>query len=256
MTQAIRRAVVPGLRRTGPGRSRAVTGLAVVIALVATSFVAGRGIGSSLALLVSSTQSGGNAFTAGTWVLPPVTWYLHNNPTPPSANTAAQVNLGMDATIPAGLTLYNYDVGVDTAAGRRLQKSGSGPSETNLNRYANWLSPVLSGSRAISGAVTLSMWSAVQSFTKSRAGALSAYLRDYDPSTGTYVEIASGTTTSANWQAGSGTWIPATISIPVAGYTVPAGHRVEVKVMTTSYAFTNMWVAYDTQSYASSLSLP
>jgi hypothetical protein len=48
----------------------------------------------------------------------------------------------------------------------------------------------------------------------------------------------------------------ATVSIAVAGYTVPAGHHVEVKVMTTSAAYTNMWIAYDTSAYASSLTLP
>ena len=253
MTVATRRPLFGAPRSAG--RPGAIVGL-VVLALVMTSFAAGRGIAPSLALLVSSARSDGNAFTAGTWVLPPVTWYLHNNPTPPSGNTSAQSNLGMDTTIPAGLTLYNYDVGADTALGRRLQKSGSGPTETNLLRYANWLSPVLPGARAIAGTVTLSMWSGVQSFSTGRAGALRAYLRDYDPATGTYVEIANGTTTAANWQAGSNTWVPATVSIAVAGYTVKAGHRIEVKVMTTSSAYANMWIAYDTQSYASSLSLP
>jgi hypothetical protein len=254
MTLASGHAVAPGRRH--PGRSRAAVGLALAAVLVAASFIAGRGVGSSLALLVSSARSDGDTFSAGTWVLPPVTWYLHNNPTPPSGNTAAQANLGMNTTIPTGPTLYNYDVGADTALGRRLQKSGSGPAETNLNRYASWLSPVLSGARAISGAATLSMWSAVQSFNTGRAGAVRAYLRDYDPATGAYVEIGNGTTTAANWQAGSNTWIPATVTIPVAGYTVRAGHRIEVKVMTTSSAYTNMWIAYDTQSYTSSLSLP
>ena len=256
MSQAIgRRAAVVTTSDLARAR-RPLAVLALALALVGSSFVAGRGIGSSLALLTAATQAGGNAFTAGTWVLPGVTWYLHNNPTPPVGNTTVQANLGMNTAAPTAAILYNYDTNADSAAGRRLVKSGSGPSETNLARYASWRSPVLAGARSISGTASFAMWSAVANFATGRAGSLRAYLRDYNPSTGTYVEIASGTTTAADWQAGSPTWVFATVSIAVAGYTVPAGHQVEVKVMTTSAAYANMWIAYDMSAYASSLTLP
>ncbi len=230
--------------------------LVLALVLVGSSFVAGRGIGSSVALLTAAAQAGGNALTAGTCVLPGVTWYLHNNPTPPVGNTTVQANLGMNTAAPTAVTLYNYDTNADSAAGRRLVRSGSGPSEANLARYASWRSPALAGARSIYGTASLAMRSAVQGFATGRAGSLRAYLRDYDPSAGTYVEIANGTTTAANWQAGSPTWVIRTVSIAVAGYTVPAGHQVEVKVMTTSAAYTNMWIAYDASAYPSSLTLP
>jgi len=240
----------------GPGvQARAAVAL-VVAAVLATAFVAGRGIGASAALFVSSAQNAGNVLTAGTWVVPSVTWTLHNNPTPPVGNTTAQANLTMDENPAAAATLYNYDTNADGAPGRRLQKTGTGPGETVLARYAAWRSPVLTTARAIKGTVSVQLWSAVANFQLNAAGSIVAYLRDYNPATGTYVEIASATRTSANWQGGQSTWIRAGISIPVASYSVPLGHRVELKVEATSSAAGNMWIAYDTMSYPSSLTLP
>ena len=251
----------PGARsRAGafahPGaRSRAVVG-AVVVGVLATSFVAGRGIGGSAALFVSSAQNAGNVLTAGTWVVPSVTWTLHNNPTPPVGNTTAQANLTMNEDPALAATLYNYDTNADSSPGRRLQKTGTGPGETVLARYAAWRSPVLTTARLINGSVTVLLWSAVANFSLNRAGSIVAYLRDYNPATGTYAEISSATRTSSNWQGGQSTWIPAGISIPVVSYTVPAGHRIELKVEATASAYTNMWIAYDTVSRASSMTLP
>lgn len=236
-------------------RSRVMAAL-VVAGVIAAAFGAGRGVGASAALFVSSAQTRGNVLTAGTWVVPSVTWTLHNRPTPPVGNTSAQGNLTMDENPPIASTLYNYDTNADSSPGRRLLKSGMGPGDTTLSRYANWRSPVLTTARLINGNVTVLLWSAVQTFQLSRAGSIVAYLRDYNPATGTYVEISSATRTNANWQGGQPSWIPAGIAIPVVSYTVPFGHQVELKVETTSSAFTNMWIAYDTTSYASSLTLP
>lgn len=228
----------------------------LAVAVIVAGFAAGRGIGMSAALLVSSAQTGGNVLTAGTWVVPSLPWTLHNNPTPPVGNTTAQSNLAMDENPATATTLYNYDTNFDNRPGRRLLRFGSGPGETALSRYAAWRSPVLATARAIDGYVSILLWSAVANFRLNRAGSIVAYLRDLDPATSTYVEIGSATRTSSDWQAGQATWIPAGISIPVVGYTVPAGHRIELKVEVTSAAYTNMWIAYDTVSYASSILLP
>ncbi|MCU0504856.1 MAG: hypothetical protein MUE82_03625 [Chloroflexi bacterium] len=224
-------------------------------ALIA-AFGAGRGVASSSALFVASAQNAGNALTTGTWVVPGVTWTLHNRPTPPVGSTTAQANLSMDASPATAATLYNYDTNADSQPGRRLQKTGTGPGETVLARYANWRSPVLTTARLVNGTVSVQLWSAVASFQLNRAGSIVAYLRDYNPATNTYLEIASATRTNANWQGGRSTWVLAGIAIPVVGYTVPAGHRVELKVEATASAYTNMWIAYDTMSYASSITLP
>ena len=235
-------------------RARAIAAVAVACVLLA-GFGAGRGIGTSAALLTSSKVVAGNAFTAGTWSNP-VTWYLHNNPTPPVGNTTAQASLAMDTTVPVAATLYNYDTNVDSAVGRRLTLSGSGPGESAVGYYAAWRTGVLASARPIVGTVVVRLWSATQSFTRNRAGSIVAYVRDYNPTTATYVEIANATLTNANWQGGQTSWVPVAISIAVASYTVPVGHRIEIKVEATSAAALNMWIAYDTSSYASSIDMP
>jgi hypothetical protein len=246
-----RAAALPGSRPF----SRAAVAL-LTAAVIATAFVAGRGVGVSAALFVSSAQAGGNVLTAGTWVVPSLTWALHNNPTPPVGNTTAQTSMSMDGNPATATTLYNYDTNADSSPGRRLQKTGTGPGDTALARYAAWRSPVLTTARLIKGNVVVLLWSAVASFQLNRAGSIVAYLRDYDPATGTYVEISGATRTSSNWQGGQSTWVPSVLGIPVVNYTVPAGHRIELKVEATASAFTNMWIAYDTVSYASSITLP
>lgn len=229
---------------------------AIIAAVAVSSFEAGRGIGSSLALLVGSTAVGGNTLTAGTWVVPTVTWFVHNRPTPPTGNTTAQVGLTMNDTVPTATILYNYDTNADSSPGRRLLVAGSGPNETNTAYYTSWSSAPLDAPRSVSGTASLTLYSATRNFTRNRAGSLIAYLRDYDPGTGMYVEIANGTLTRPNWQGGSTTWVARTISIPVAGYTVPLGHRIEVKVEATSAASMSMWIAYDTMTRPSWFVLP
>ncbi|HUV56976.1 MAG TPA: hypothetical protein VMV84_07065, partial [Dehalococcoidales bacterium] len=55
-----------------------------------------------------------------------ITYYLHNDPTPPTADTAAQQDLHMDESQPTATTLYNYDQW-DNDPGRRIKKSDGGP---------------------------------------------------------------------------------------------------------------------------------
>lgn len=225
---------------------------AAIVALLAGLLAVGlvpRGV--SNASYLDSAAVGSNAFQAGQWY-----FYLHNRPTPPIANTAAQANLGMDTTAPTAATLYNYDTNVDAQPGRRLRRAGSGPGESNLQRYANWQTGAFTGARTIAGNVRVDLWCAVVNFTLAQTGSIAAYLRDYDPGTGTYTEIANATLTQANWQAGSGTWVFRQISIPSVSYTMPAGHQLELKLITTTSAWSHMWVAYDTTAYPSALLVP
>ena len=239
----------------GP-RSRSRAAVAVLtLAVIATAFSAGRGIGTSLALLVSSAQTGGNVLTAGTWYVPSVPWTLHNHPTPPMGDTVAQSMLGMDTTSPVATTLFNYDADADAAPGRQLQRRGSGATETIVARYAAWRSPALTTATTISGTALVTLWSGTQNFVAGK-GAIAAYVRDFNPSTGAYAEIASAIRTSVNWQNGSTTWVIVGISVPITSYTVPAGHQVELKLETSASSSSNMWIAYDTTRYASTFKLP
>ena len=205
----------------------------------------------SLALMSASSSLGANTFTT------PRTWYfLHNSPTPPTGNTTAVNNLTMTATSSTQATLFNYDTAADSLPGRRLLKSGTGPGDATLTRYVNWQTATLLSALTINGAVVVRIWSGITGFPLGQQGVLVAYLRDYNPTLSTYAEIANATLTDSNWQQGSATWVLSRISVNVSNYTVPIGHRLEVKLETTAAASADMVVAYDTTVYPSSLGLP
>ena len=207
-------------------------------------------IQTSGARFVGSAQSAANTVRTASW------YFLHNSPTPPTANTAAVANLAMDTTTPTQATLYNYDTNADSLAGRRIQKSGTGPGDTTLARYANWRSAAFTSARSISGTAVLRIWAGITGFPLNKQGVLIVYLRDYNPTAGTYAEIANATLTDANWQGGVASWVQKSIAIPISSYTVPSTHRLEVKLETTAAASSNMVIAYDTTVYPASLSLP
>ena len=224
---------------------RGVIGLVVVVLLgFAPSLT------DSQATLTSSLVLGANTFTTGTW------YFLHNSPTPPTGNTTAVNNLTMNATTPTQATLYNYDTAADSLPGRRLLKSGTGPTDATLTRYANWRSAAFASAKTINGTVVLSLWSGISGFTLNAQGTIVAYLRDFNPSGSTYVEIANATLTDANWQAGTANWVLKRINIAVSNYALAVGHVLEVKVETTAASSANMVIAYDTTGYPSALSVP
>ena len=224
----------------------------MVAAVVLAGLVAGAtAIPGSLGRLTAAATVGNCTLTTRTW------FFLHNNPTPPVGNTNAVANLAMDALlVPSQATLYNYDANADSLAGRRIQKSATGPGDTTLARYVNWRTAAFTAARTISGTVTLRLWSGITGFPLNQRGVLIAYLRDYNPSNGQYVEIANATLDQANWQAGTANWVLKQIDISVASYTLAVGRVLEVKVVTNANASANMVVAYDTTSYMSLLSIP
>ena len=147
--------------------------------------------GSSLALFTESKAAAANTFSGGTWA-----FYLHNNPTPPTANTTAQVNLAMNATVPTAATLYQYSTDCAARAGRRLTRAAPSPTQATVCDYVNWRTAAQTAAMTLSGTVTLDIWATTDTTNTNRTGVLVAYLRDYNPTGGTYVEIANATDTN------------------------------------------------------------
>jgi len=221
-------------------------GALLTLALSAV-FLLATGAGSSLATFSAGSASGANAITAGIWA-----YYLHNNPTPPTANTTAQYNLTMTSTAPTATVLRNYDTNGANRPGRGITRNNPpSPGLVTALRYVNWRTPALAVSLTLSGNVTVDIWSATNAAAVNRTGSLIAYLRDYNPATGTYVEIANATRT-ASYAAGR-TYYETPISVAVApAYTLAAGHMLEVKLESpTSTSQNNMLVAYDTTTDSS-----
>lgn len=233
-----------------PRRASAITAL---VALAAASLLGG-GAGAALALFGDTEQVAATSSTASSFSA--TTYWLHNNPTPPTGNTNAQANLVMNTTAPTATTLFNYDADQDVAAGRLLLQGGSGATEANLAQYQNWRGPTagLFG-QTINGTVTVEFWSAMRNFTAGTAGDVRVFLRNHDTVLGLGSEIANATITSADWQGGRTGWVKSVATFNV-NVTLLVGHQLEVKLIVGAGAADAMWLAYDTTLYRSRVRLP
>lgn len=224
---------------------------AALLLLVAWQSMPGGLDQGAYALLTDGEQTAATVTAAASFS--GTTYYLHNAPTPPVGSTAAQADLGMTATAPSAVRLYDYDSNLDTSPGRLIQRGGSGASETTLARYQNWLGPSagLLGQN-VKGTVLVEFWSGVPGFAQGVAGEVRIFLRDVDPLTGTRSDIANTTVSSADWQGGSGGWVKRSGSMAV-NRTLLVGHRLELKLVLGSGAASDLWLAYDTTLYRSRL---
>lgn len=227
--------------------------LALVSVLAATCVLAG-GAGSSLALFSDASSTGANSLTTGYWSAFAV--YLHNNPTPPIANTTAQYNLSATAAAPTATTLYRYDTNGANRAGRGISRTATpGPGLTTALAYVNWLTPAFASDFTIVTSATVGIWSAANTTAANRTGSLVVYLRDFNPSTGSYANIGTATYTATYRTGRTFYTTPVTVTLS-APYVLTAGHRLELKIESPSAtSAVNMLVAYDTRTYVSSLTL-
>lgn len=179
-------------------------------------------------------------------------YFLHNNPSPPSGDTTSQADLVADDSYPSAATLYNYDTDRDAAAGRLISKGGTGASESDLALHQNWQTAVLTEPLELAGTVRVAFWAAVKDFNTTARGDVTVYLRDYDG--GSYTEIGNVNVTADPWDASaSGSWVSATAAISGLDYTVPTGNQLEIKMIVPAASGDDMWIAYDTNSYPSSV---
>jgi hypothetical protein len=204
-----------------------------------------------LARLTDAAPVATNTLSTGTWGTA-TTWYLHNNPTPSTGNTAAQFNLALNATTPTATTLYNYDTGCESRAGRSIRRNTGAITETGACRYATWRSAALAAARTLNGTATLTVF-ARKALSGGTAPTLRAFLRVRNPSTSTYVELglANATITTEPTLA----FASYALSWTLASVSVPVGRQVEVKIVATG-GTGDVDLAYDTTAYPSSLTLP
>ena len=240
----------PEPRRRSPVRRRLAV-LVVVGLVVGAAAVAFAGTRVVLARFTDTTAVTNSSFATGAWATA-TTWYLHNNPTPPTGNTAPQFNLALNATSPTATTLYNYDTGCDSRAGRTLTRGTGLITEAGSCRYATWRSTALAAARTFNGTATLSIW-ARKTSTGGTSPTLRAFLRVFDPATSTYVDLgqADATVSTNSTQA----WTEHDLTWSLSSVSVPAGRRIEIKLVATG-GNRNVEIAYDASDLASALTLP
>jgi hypothetical protein len=182
-----------------------------------------------------------------------VTFYLHNDPSPPVGDTTSQSALPMDFELPTAPVLYNYDTNRDASPGLLIAKGGSGVYEINPSKYQAWRTPAFAEAMFISGEASLKLWGGMKDFNNEESGTVTVYLRDFDGLS--YVELGSGTLTDAPWHGGSPWVVLKTITFPVEPYPVAAGHKLELKVIVEGSSDDDMWFAYDTDSEKSRITV-
>ena len=189
---------------------------------------------------------------------PLTSYYLHNDPTPPTDHTDRSTgDLLIDTTVPTGTTLYNYDDSTNSSnePGLALNQTAVALGETDTAKFQVWRTGALGSDLLLSGDVIMDIWAATKNYQGNKAGAITMYLRDYNGST--WTEIGNAGAYDADWQGSSGTFVGNSIIIPSVNYTISAGNELEVRMMVDNEAGVSaMWLAYDTTSYLTVLKIP
>lgn len=211
--------------------------LGALLAVASTGHIATSG-----AFFVDTAAAEGT-LTAGSWTS---TRYLQHRPSPPTADTVAQVDLPTSPAAPTATTLFNLSSDCDGNPGRRITRGDGLATETGVCRYVNWLLPPATEDTVLSGVVEATIW-AGKSNPQGRVPTLRAYLRAWDGSA--YTELASADAT-VDWTG----FQAVTFSFAI-DTTLAAGSSLELKLVVDAFN-RNITVAYDTAAYPSSITLP
>ena len=187
-------------------------------------------------------------------------FYLHNNPTPPTGDTASQPVLPIDGELPSAVPqlpeLYNFDSNRDGDPGLLLAKISDGLEETSDNQFQIWRTAVLTNPLTISEDALVDIWAKLKSPTSNQVGVVLVFLRDYDPSGGgVYTEVSNGAVYARDWQSNSTSFVERLALMQGVGYSVPSGHQLELRVMIDNASSDDMELAYDISSFTSLINL-
>jgi hypothetical protein len=178
----------------------------------------------------------------------PGVYYLHNNPSPPTGNTASQHDLSCSTTVPTANTLYNYDTDEDSAPGRSIKKGGTGPNEADNRRHQHWTTPAMPTAVSINGNVRVDLWTAAKDFGNGSIHG-TVYLADvFGPSRTLLAQAGFAF-------QGQASFSQSTVFMGV-NHTLAAGHSLELMVISPNSSSDDLWIAYDTTAYKSRFVLP
>lgn len=218
----------------------------LVIGLIASAAPARSGF-------AATTTNGGNSLVAASSFGSELVFYLHNDPTPPTGDTASHAVLPTDQTAPTATTLYNCDTDRDSDPGLLLAKSGEGLSETDLSKHQTWSA---SGPIDLDGSATLTLWSAIKSFDTSKRGLVQAALLDCASDGSDCNTITTGSLDLDPWDSGAtGSWVEKTIDLGTVNHSVVTSRTLRIKIVVGTDSGDDMWFAYDTTSNNSRLTI-
>jgi type II secretory pathway pseudopilin PulG len=195
-----------------------------------------------------------------------LTLNLHNKPTPPSGNTAAQTHMAMDLAPISAVLLHRYSTNYypipdtpDKPGGRYINNRNVGDSETSTEVMANWVYQLPAGQATFNGTVELKLWVARKDFSCVGGPVhIRAYLRQKTQSddSGTEIFLTSGDAVMNPIGIGSCPFQSITLTMPLTNKTILGGNWLELKVTNRQTSGDAALIAYDTFTNPSRLKLP
>ena len=159
----------------------------------------------------------------------------------------------MSATCPTATSLDNFDPLRDSESGLVLQISSEEHTETNPEKYQLWV--MAPTGIELDGPASFQFWSAMKSFDPDKKGSVRVQLLDCDAILTDCVVVASAVTADNPWSRGSDDWQQRTVEFSEVRHTVEVGRSLAVKIVVRDESHDDMWFAYDTTDYPSSLKL-
>lgn len=177
--------------------------------------------------------------------------YLRNNPTPPVGNTASQLNLPLNTTASTAATLFNYDTDRDATVGLRILRADS--TTITATQFQEWVSTAFPTNTQISGSMRIGVFAAAQSFVAGKNMMIVGLVKSLNPSTSATTEITGQVTAVFNTTSN---WLEVTIQLPTVNFTIPAGHKLIIRLQFATNSGTEGMVAYDTTTFPSYMVVP
>ncbi|MGF1668784.1 MAG: hypothetical protein ACFCVC_21175, partial [Acidimicrobiia bacterium] len=157
----------------------------------------------------------------------------------------------LSASQPTSSSVRNFDWLRNDDPGVTLRPGGSWNTSSST-RYQEFFLAV--DGVHLSGSGSLTVWSAVADFEADTTGALEAYLLDCNSWGGSCSLLATGSLSNDSWNAAD-QWSERTISFPAVDHAFGGGRMLKVRIVAGAAAAGDMWIAYDSVSTPSSLTI-
>jgi signal peptidase I len=213
-------------------RGRAVsasTGVLVVAGMVAGStWIAPP---PAYGAFTASTQSAQMGFTVAA---PNLALYLKTNGT-----TTPATNLDLTSVPPTRTTLTNYDTR-DHLPGLNVAKGST----------QQWMA---GSSVTLSGAVRLTLWSAMANFNTTQSGGITVSLLDCNVNGNNCTPFSVSSVSSSSWSGGNGSWVAREVYLGT--FYNRKTTRLQLRISVNDSSSASMMFAYDTADYPARLTV-
>jgi hypothetical protein len=139
----------------------------------------------------------------------------------------------------------------DGSPGLTIARSSGDASVTVSSRWQAWTRTVSVTPLVLNGPVVLRLWSTIEAFDAYEGAHPHVYLYDCVAGGTGCLKIASNNVHVPSWNGGVSDWVYREITVGSVTRTIPVGHELRIKLLTSQ---DNLWIAM-TAAYPSSLAV-